>query len=592
MTAFRRFALALGFASLLPLAAAQAQRPSISTVNITPEEGRVHVSAVGGAFDLKVEVVNETGDTVFEAAQVSDKGLAWEMTDSLGKRVSPGTYTITASYATPSGKLRKRIEQVMVTEEVAGAGDAKEAAPEKASASAPNPQPLVDGGGAANRITKFTDADTLTSSSMIDLSGRIGVGTLAPRAGWRMEVVGSTLFRPGGTGGEMQFSTPNGETGLSWLKGTASRADIRFNGTALTLAAAAGNPAPVPPATNGLVVTTAGRVGIGTGGPAVAGLHIGSGVSGGQAQLRLDNSNGTSGGLNRWTNRLEVVSSNAIALSAGGIARPGLWLEPNGSVGIKVFPQSTLHVAGDVTFDYGGNSRLYLGTGGANVDLNRSLEVRNTYSYPLFSGLKVGGITVSHDDAYTIVPERGNLLVRGRAAIGARNTLSGVGLYVVGSSAGVQAETSSGYGVIGTGPSGVYGRNTSGTGYAGYFDGRVHVQGAFTFSSDRALKSNFSAVNPRHILDRLSTLPIRTWSYKAEGAGVRHLGPVAQEFRAAFVLGSDDESIGAVDVNGVALASIQALYQMMQEKDRQIERLQAELNQVRRVVRRGRPGKR
>jgi trimeric autotransporter adhesin len=73
---------------------------------------------------------------------------------------------------------------------------------------------------------------------------------------------------------------------------------------------------------------------------------------------------------------------------------------------------------------------------------------------------------------------------------------------------------------------------------------------------------------------------------------VRHLGPVAQDFRAAFGLGSDDTSIGVVDASGVALASIQALYQMMLEKDRQnqelnrkVGRLQAQLNQVRRAVR-------
>jgi hypothetical protein len=51
------------------------------------------------------------------------------------------------------------------------------------------------------------------------------------------------------------------------------------------------------------------------------------------------------------------------------------------------------------------------------------------------------------------------------------------------------------------------------------------------------------------------------------------------------------------------MASVQALYQlmlekdkqiqqMMQQKDRQIQQLQAQLNQVRRAVRRGRAGKR
>jgi len=67
-----------------------------------------------------------------------------------------------------------------------------------------------------------------------------------------------------------------------------------------------------------LTILNNGNVGIGTTNPAVAGLHIGSGVSGGQAQLRLDNANGSWGGLNRWTDRLEIISSNAIGFSAGG----------------------------------------------------------------------------------------------------------------------------------------------------------------------------------------------------------------------------------------------------------------------------------
>ena len=49
-------------------------------------------------------------------------------------------------------------------------------------------------------------------------------------------------------------------------------------------------------------------------------------------------------------------------------------------------------------------------------------------------------------------------------------------------------------------------------------------------------------------------------------------GPNTGYFRAAFRLGTDDKHISTVDADGVALASIQALYQMMLDKDRQIER--------------------
>jgi hypothetical protein len=123
--------------------------------------------------------------------------------------------------------------------------------------------------------------------------------------------------------------------------------------------------------------------------------------------------------------------------------------------------------------------------------------------------------------------------------------------------------------------------------------GNLFTQGAVNPVSDRNAKANFSSVNPRFILDKLAVIPIQTWSYKTDSETVRHIGPVAQDFRAAFNLGTDDKHISTVDADGVALASIQALYQLMLEKDRQIKALtyrveqqQAQLNQVRRTIRR------
>ena len=268
----RLFAQTLVLLFLAFAAGARAQTPQVSTVNVTPEKNRVRVAAVGDAFDVKIEVVDEAGETVFEGTQVSDRALDWPLTDARGQRVRPGTFTVTVSYTTQAGKARKRIEQVVVTEEVQGA--AEKGGEQKASSSAPDPQPLVDGGGAANRIPKFTDADTLTSSSIIDISGRVGIGTTAPAAGLRLDINGLTRMTTGGSGGYMQFGTPNGETGFGWIKSTspASRADIRFNGTGVTLAAVTG--VNVPPNTYGLFINTGGRVGVGTVTPTIGKLHV------------------------------------------------------------------------------------------------------------------------------------------------------------------------------------------------------------------------------------------------------------------------------------------------------------------------------
>ncbi|HEY0375414.1 MAG TPA: tail fiber domain-containing protein [Pyrinomonadaceae bacterium] len=116
--------------------------------------------------------------------------------------------------------------------------------------------------------------------------------------------------------------------------------------------------------------------------------------------------------------------------------------------------------------------------------------------------------------------------------------------------------------------------------------GNLVVKGSVTATnisnpSDRALKSNFASVNPRAVLDRLASMPVQTWNYKSEGAGVRHMGPMAQDFRAAFNLGTDDKTISTVDTAGVTMAAVQGLYRLAQEKDRQIEQLTNEAKTLR-----------
>ena len=510
MTSFRRAILTVSLTLLLaPLALAQ--RPQVSTVNVTTETDRVRVAPVGSVSDLKIEVTDEAGDTVFEAVQGAHEQVDWAMTDSAGVRVAPGTYTVTVSYVTAAGKARKRIEQLLVTDErTVGGSAAKTAA---ATSNAPNPQPLVDGGGTTNRVPKFTDADTLTSSVITDVAGRVGIGTTAPAAGLRLDISGLTRMTTGGNGGYMQFGTPNGETGFGWIKGTTSRADLRFNGTTLTLAAGTG--INVPPNTYGIVINTAGRVGIGNAAPA----------------YKLDVDGGSGVAVYGHSTTTGVYGSGATY----GVYGSG---QTNGVYG-----------SGST---YGVQGRAKTGVYGSGTDTG----VRGEGSTIGVSGDGKTGVYGETDDA-------GGTGVSGTGWVNGSYGVSGV------------TNGASSYAVRGT---------AYGGGWAGYFDGKVHVQGAFDYSSDRAMKTSFNAVNPRSILHKLSALPIQTWSYKNEGTSVRHLGPVAQDFRAAFGLGSDEKSIGAVDANGVALAAIQGLYQLVLEKDRKIDELQARVARLERAA--------
>ena len=78
-------------------------------------------------------------------------------------------------------------------------------------------------------------------------------------------------------------------------------------------------------------------------------------------------------------------------------------------------------------------------------------------------------------------------------------------------------------------------------------------------NSDRDRKTAERPIDPHEILQKVNALPITSWQYKDEDAGVRHLGPMAQDFRQAFGLGVDERTIALVDASRVALAAIQGL---------------------------------
>ncbi|REF00845.1 tail fiber domain-containing protein [Thermomonospora umbrina] len=77
-------------------------------------------------------------------------------------------------------------------------------------------------------------------------------------------------------------------------------------------------------------------------------------------------------------------------------------------------------------------------------------------------------------------------------------------------------------------------------------------------------------VDGHDILDKVAALPISTWRYQWEPAHVRHLGPMAQDWKAAFGLGEHDTRINTVDANGVALVAIQALHRRITELERRL----------------------
>jgi hypothetical protein len=159
------------------------------------------------------------------------------------------------------------------------------------------------------------------------------------------------------------------------------------------------------------------------------------------------------------------------------------------------------------------------------------------------------------------------------------HSTTGIGLYTSSDSwYALWAQSTNHYAVIGEDSGsgiGVYG--SSGSGWAGYFAGPVSAT-SYTTSSDRNAKTNIQPIDRKDILDRVSQLPITSWDFKKD-LKKHHVGPMAQDFHAAFGLdGEDDTHINLTDMAGVSLAAIQELSSQMKAKDAQIAELKKELS--------------
>lgn len=115
----------------------------------------------------------------------------------------------------------------------------------------------------------------------------------------------------------------------------------------------------------------------------------------------------------------------------------------------------------------------------------------------------------------------------------------------------------------------------------------VTVFGTFNNSSDRNSKQDFKPIDPAAILAGVLALPLSEWSYK-DDAATRHIGPMAQDFHAAFGIGTDDKHIAPLDEGGVAFAAIQGLNEklavQLRQRDAEIADLKHELADLRAAV--------
>jgi len=156
-------------------------------------------------------------------------------------------------------------------------------------------------------------------------AGSVGLGTSSPTAGYRLEVEGATLLRTGN--GTVEFGSPNAEMGLSITPTLGNRADVRFNGTTLKLVAAVG--VGPPAAASGIEISTSGSVTMTGGSPGLVtfgspNAETGSSIirGGNRADLRFDGTSlklvaGSGVGPPSGLNGLFVTTAGNVGIGSG-----------------------------------------------------------------------------------------------------------------------------------------------------------------------------------------------------------------------------------------------------------------------------------
>jgi Chaperone of endosialidase len=161
--------------------------------------------------------------------------------------------------------------------------------------------------------------------------------------------------------------------------------------------------------------------------------------------------------------------------------------------------------------------------------------------------------------------------------------------------------------VNGSGVFGVFGGSGNGSAVQGVLDGQggVAVRGVAVFqagssaqftggaggtgtcnfnggagwncTSDRNAKENFKPIDTTQVLEAVARMPVSQWNMKGDSKRSPHIGPMAQDFFAAFKLGSSDTTINTADAQGVALAAIKGLYEENQQLKTQLQLLEERL---------------
>lgn len=107
--------------------------------------------------------------------------------------------------------------------------------------------------------------------------------------------------------------------------------------------------------------------------------------------------------------------------------------------------------------------------------------------------------------------------------------------------------------------------------------------GSWSTLSDSTLKENIELPDVDQIMKKAKALDVYSWNYIAQNDSIRHIGPMAQDFYAAFGFGEDERTISAVDFDGINFLLLKTLIEKeeeLSEKINLIEKLSLELEYI------------
>jgi trimeric autotransporter adhesin len=309
-----------------------------------------------------------------------------------------------------------------------------------------------------------------------------------------------------------------------------------------------------------------------------------------------------SGRGNRVTGNFSVViggayntaANNGTVVGGGNNGIPG---EGNSAYGLNSFIGGgfsneagvPITLAGPYTVVVGGHHNKATGDGAVVVGGHNATPAQGNTASGVNAFVGAGYLNVASGDYAGILTGHDNTASGvGTVALGVRAKADDNGAFVFsdGSSGNFHSPAANTFNVLATGGATIV---TAATNTAGEAVATAGVTvgaggGSWTSLSDRAAKRDLATADPQSVLAKVAAMPIYTWRYITEVSGALHMGPTAQDFRAAFGLGDNERSITTVDADGVALAAIKGLKQQLDQKDAKIDRLELELTAIKRKL--------